>query len=29
MGTIDAIEFLADKMRLTKNNSEFWDSMNS
>ncbi len=29
MGTIDAIEFLADKMRLTKSNSEFWDSMNS
>jgi transcription termination factor Rho len=29
MGTIDAIEFLADKMRLTKSNAEFWDSMNS
>jgi transcription termination factor Rho len=29
MGTIDAIEFLTDKMRLTKSNSEFWDSMNS
>ena len=26
---IDAIEFLTDKMRLTKSNSEFWDSMNS
>jgi transcription termination factor Rho len=29
MGTIDAIEFLSDKMRLTKSNAEFWDSMNS
>jgi transcription termination factor Rho len=29
MGTIDAIEFLTDKMRLTKTNAEFWDSMNS
>jgi transcription termination factor Rho len=29
MGTIDAIEFLTDKMRLTKSNAEFWDSMNS
>jgi transcription termination factor Rho len=29
MGTIDAIEFLTDKMRLTKSNNEFWDSMNS
>ena len=29
MGTIDAIEFLTDKMRQTKSNAEFWDSMNS
>jgi transcription termination factor Rho len=29
MGTIDAVEFLAEKMRLSKSNSEFWDSMNS
>jgi transcription termination factor Rho len=29
MGTIDAIEFLTDKMRVTKSNAEFWDSMNS
>ncbi len=29
MGTIDAIEFLTDKMRVTKSNTEFWDSMNS
>jgi transcription termination factor Rho len=29
MGTIDAIEFLSEKMRLSKTNSEFWDSMNS
>ena len=27
--TIDAIEFLTDKMRVTKSNAEFWDSMNS
>jgi transcription termination factor Rho len=29
MGTIDAVEFLAEKMRLSKSNSEFWESMNS
>jgi transcription termination factor Rho len=29
MGTIDAIEFLSDKMRLSRSNAEFWDSMNS
>jgi transcription termination factor Rho len=29
MGTVDAIEFLMDKMRQTKNNSEFFDSMNT
>ncbi len=25
MGTMDAIEFLTDKMRVTKSNAEFWD----
>lgn len=29
MGTIDAMEFLLDKMRISKTNREFWDSMNS
>ena len=29
MGTIDAIEFLLDKLRTTKNNGEFFDSMNT
>jgi transcription termination factor Rho len=29
MGTIDAIEFLGEKMRFTKSNNEFWESMNS
>jgi len=29
MGTIDAIEFLLDKLRQTKNNDEFFDSMNT
>ncbi|MEW5424554.1 transcription termination factor Rho [Amorphus sp. 3PC139-8] len=29
MGTVDAIEFLMDKLRQTKNNSEFFDSMNT
>jgi transcription termination factor Rho len=29
MGTIDALEFLAEKMRQAKTNNEFWDSMNS
>jgi transcription termination factor Rho len=29
MGTMDAIEFLTDKMRVTRSNAEFWDSMNS
>jgi transcription termination factor Rho len=29
MGTIDAIEFLLDKLRHTKTNSEFFDSMNT
>jgi transcription termination factor Rho len=29
MGTTDAIEFLLDKLRSTKSNSEFFDSMNA
>ncbi len=29
MGTVDAIEFLIDKLRQTKANSEFFDSMNT
>jgi transcription termination factor Rho len=29
MGTIDAVEFLSEKMRLSKSNSDFWESMNS
>ncbi len=29
MGTIDAIEFLNDKLRTTKNNGEFFESMNT
>jgi len=29
MGTMDAIEFLIDKLKSTKNNSEFFDSMNT
>jgi len=29
MGTVDAIEFLMDKMRQTKTNSDFFDSMNA
>jgi transcription termination factor Rho len=29
MGTIDSMEFLLEKLRNTKNNSEFFDSMNS
>jgi transcription termination factor Rho len=29
MGTMDAIEFLLDKLRNTKNNSEFFESMNT
>ena len=29
MGTIDAIEFLLDKLRSTKNNGEFFESMNT
>ncbi len=29
MGTVDAIEFLIDKLKQTKGNSEFFDSMNT
>ena len=29
MGTMDAIDFLLDKLRNTKSNSEFFDSMNT
>ena len=29
MGTTDAMEFLIDKLRQTKNNAEFFDSMNT
>ncbi len=29
MGTVDALEFLLDKLKPTKNNSDFFDSMNT
>jgi transcription termination factor Rho len=29
MGVVDAVEFLQDKLKQTKNNSEFFDSMNT
>ena len=29
MGTIDAMDFLMDKVRQTKTNSDFFDSMNT
>ncbi|MGH6819848.1 MAG: transcription termination factor Rho, partial [Methylocella sp.] len=29
MGTVDAIEFLLDKLRQTKNNNDFFESMNA
>jgi transcription termination factor Rho len=29
MGTMDAIDFLLDKLRNTKTNSEFFESMNA
>ena len=29
MGVVDAIEFLLDKLKQTKTNSEFFDSMNT
>ena len=29
MGTVDAMEFLLDKLKVSKNNSDFFDAMNS
>ena len=29
MGVVDAIEFLLDKLKQTKSNAEFFDSMNT
>ncbi len=29
MGVTDAMEFLIDKLRMSKNNNDFFDSMNS
>jgi transcription termination factor Rho len=29
MGTMDAIDFLLDKLRNTKNNGDFFESMNA
>jgi transcription termination factor Rho len=29
MGTTDAVEFLIDKLKQTKNNSDFFESMNT
>jgi transcription termination factor Rho len=29
MGTMDAIDFLLDKLRSTKSNAEFFESMNT
>ncbi|MCW5681447.1 MAG: transcription termination factor Rho, partial [Xanthobacteraceae bacterium] len=29
MGTVDAIEFLIDKLKQTKNNGDFFESMNT
>jgi transcription termination factor Rho len=29
MGTMDAIEFLVDKLKQTKSNDEFFESMNT
>jgi transcription termination factor Rho len=29
MGTMDAIDFLLDQLRNTKNNAEFFESMNA
>jgi transcription termination factor Rho len=29
MGTMDAIDFLLDKLRNTKHNGEFFESMNT
>jgi transcription termination factor Rho len=29
MGVVDAMEFLVDKLKQSKNNAEFFDAMNS
>jgi transcription termination factor Rho len=29
MGTVDAMEFLLDKLKISKNNNDFFDAMNS
>jgi transcription termination factor Rho len=29
MGTVDAIEFLLDKLKATKSNADFFESMNT
>jgi transcription termination factor Rho len=29
MGTVDAIEFLLEKLRQSKNNGDFFESMNT
>ncbi|TAN58898.1 MAG: transcription termination factor Rho, partial [Rhodospirillales bacterium] len=29
MGVVDAMEFLVDKLKGTKNNNDFFDAMNS
>jgi transcription termination factor Rho len=29
MGTVDAMEFLLDKLRQTKTNADFFESMNT
>ena len=29
MGTVDAMEFLLDKLKVSKNNNDFFDAMNS
>ncbi len=29
MGTVDAMEFLLDKLKTSKNNADFFDAMNS
>jgi transcription termination factor Rho len=29
MGTVDAMEFLLDKLKVSKNNEDFFDAMNS
>jgi transcription termination factor Rho len=29
MGTIDAMEFLLDKMKYAKTNDDFWGAMNA